>query len=49
MFTFYAQDGWHVNLESLKKDNPELLSSEKWLCVTEIYEKIRITNISVEH
>jgi len=39
MFTFYAEDGWHADLKSLREENPELLSFEDWLKTTDAYEK----------
>ena len=38
MFTFYAEDGWHADINYLKKENPELLSFEDWLITTNVYE-----------
>lgn len=34
MFTFYAEDGWHADIDSLKIINPELLTFEDWLKTT---------------
>ena len=31
MFTFYAEDGWHADINLLKQINPELLTFESWL------------------
>lgn len=39
MFTFYAEDGWQADLESLRKEHPALLSFEDWLRSTDLYEK----------
>ena len=38
MFVFYAEDGWNADLKSLKKENPELLTIEDWLKITNLYE-----------
>jgi len=39
MFSFYAEDGWHADLKSLREENPQLLSSEDWLSTAEVYDK----------
>jgi uncharacterized protein YbjT (DUF2867 family) len=37
MMTFYAEDGWRADLESLRKENPDLLTFEEWLKTTKSY------------
>ena len=37
MSTFYAEDGWHADINLWKKENPELLTFEDWLKITDYY------------